>query len=401
MPKVLIFTGAPEPDWSSAGFILAPGPTPAFPSTSPPSPPSIPSPLPSAPSWRSLPLHRQPLKTGFSQPHGLPSDFPAPAHFFSLSLSFASKQQDITAITASQPLSQDQLLSQFYDHSLALHHDLASSQLPPPPTPSRSGGTPTQGEHADSFDTTAEAGDSFVTETTDSFLDATTTTTIIATPSARPALVTSHRLTDLRDVPPAPDLLRLAPQTLTVNLIAGVISVSEPRPVTTRWGNELSLVEVLVGDDTSAGFGVTFWLPPNGGSGSGNGNGNGNAGGSDPSTPARLRRQDVVLLQNVALHAFRDKVYGQSLRKGLTRTTVLYRRKLAEDDEGGYYRRRDLDAVDDAAAGDGGEEETHPQLVKTKKVWEWVLRFVGGEERPNAKGKKKKRGWDAPPDDTQ
>ncbi|TIC95693.1 hypothetical protein CH35J_007963 [Colletotrichum higginsianum] len=392
MPKVLIFTGAPEPDWSSPDLIPAPGPTPASPSTSP-------QPPPSAPSWRSLPLHRQPLTTGFSQPHGLPSDFPAPAHFFSLSLSFALQQQDITATTASQPSSQDQLLSQFYDHSLALHHDLASSQLPPPPTPSRSGGAPTQGQHADSFDTTA--GDSFVSETTDSFLDNNTTTTIIATPSARPALVTSHRLTDLRDVPPAPDLLRLAPQTVTVNLIAGVISVSEPRPIRTRWGNELSLVEVLVGDDTRAGFGVTFWLPPDGGNGSGNGNGN--AGGSDPSTPARLRRQDVVLLQNVALHAFRGKVYGQSLRKGLTRTTVLYRRKLAEDDEGGYYRRRDLDAADDAAGDDNGggsSEETHPQLVKTKRVWEWVLRFVGGEERPNTKGKKK-RGWDAPPDDTQ
>ncbi|KAK1970740.1 hypothetical protein LY78DRAFT_652626 [Colletotrichum sublineola] len=381
MPRVIIFTGAPEADWSSPDLLLsssssAPGPAPTSHSTS--TPPAAP------PAWRSLPLHRRQLITGFSQPHGLPSDFLPPAHFFSLSLD-ADSQQDTTD-GASQ-----ELLSQFYNHSLALHHDLASSQLPPPPTPPHpdtpgAGGCcrrvlppSTAGQHTVSFDATAT--DSFISETTDSFQD---TTADLTSSGARPPPVTApphQQLSDLKDIPAGPDLLRLAPQTVTVNLIAGVISVSEPRGVTTRWGNELSLVEVLIGDDTRAGFGVTFWLPSGGGVR--------NAG----TTPMRLRRQDVVLLQNVALHVFRGKVYGQSLRKGLTRTTVLYRRKLGDDDddEGGYYRRRDLEA--------GGREGAHPQLVKTKRVWEWVLRFVGGEERTSAKGKK--RGWNAPPDDTQ
>ncbi|KZL64358.1 hypothetical protein CI238_03813 [Colletotrichum incanum] len=370
MPRVLIFTGAPEADWSSPDLLLPSASVPAATPTSHSHSTSTPA---AAPAWRSLTLHRQPLVTGFSQPHGLPSDFLPPAHFFSLSLNADSEQN--TTAGASQ-----ELLSHFYDQSLALHHDLASSQLPPPPTPSPpdAPGTSrvlsTAGQQTESFNTTAT--DSFVTETTDSFQD---TTANLTTSSARPPLVTSHHLSDLEDIPAGPDLLRLAPQTVTVNLIVGIISVSEPRGVKTRWGNELSLVEVLVGDETRAGFGVTFWLPPNGG------------GRRDPSMPTQLRRQDVVLLQNVALHVFRGKVYGQSLRKGLTRTTVLYRRKLGEDDEGGYYRRRDLEAE--------RREGTHPQLVKTKRVWEWVLKFVGGEERTHTKGKK--RGWDAPPDDTQ
>ncbi|KAK1975020.1 hypothetical protein LZ30DRAFT_786595 [Colletotrichum cereale] len=368
MPRVLIFTGAPEADWSSPDLLL---PSSASASAPAPAPTSHLTSTPGAPAWRSLPLQRRPLVTGFSQPHGLPSDFLPPAHFFSLSLD-ADSQRDTTAAGASQ-----QLLSQFYDHSLALHHDLVSSQLPPPPTPSRGVPPSTAEEHTASLDATAT--DSFVSETTDSFQN--TTADLTGASSTRPPPVTAphQHLSDLKDIPPGPNLLRLAPQTVTVNLIAGVISVSEPRGVTTRWGNELSLVEVLIGDETRAGFGVTFWLP--------------SVGKHAGTTPMRLRRQDVVLLQNVALHVFRGKVYGQSLRKGLTRTTVLYRRKLGDDDEeeGGYYRRRDLET-------DGGEG-AHQQLVKTKRVWEWVLRFVGGEERSGAKGKK--RGWDAPPDDTQ
>lgn len=113
-----------------------------------------------------------------------------------------------------------------------------------------------------------------------------------------------------------------------------------------------------------------------------------------------------MLLQNVALHVFRGKVYGQSLRKGLTRTTVLYRRKLGEGDEGGYYRPRDLERAATAGGGGDGDGEpstVHPQLVKTGRVWEWVMKFIGGgdgEEKTTAKGVVR-RGWDALPDDTQ
>ncbi|KAK1634486.1 hypothetical protein BDP81DRAFT_451682 [Colletotrichum phormii] len=433
MPNVLIFAGAPEADWSSPDSLLLfapPAPSPINLSPAPTSTTSSPTSTPATqnataanttttalPSWRSLPLHHKPLTTGYSQPHGLPSNFLPPSHFFSLARDVHTQEtttnnnnnnnnnnDDTTTTTDSQ----DNLLSQqFYNHSLALHHDLASSQLPHPPSASQP-----PPKHTDtSFNTTTSS--SFVTETTDSFED-TTTADLSTSTTPPPPLQTSHHLSDLEDIPPGPSLLALAPQTVTVNLIAGIISVSTPRAVTTRWGNELSLVEVLLGDETRAGFGVTFWLPsmppPPAAAAKSTGKTGVTAAGG-PTSPANLRRQDVVLLQNVALHVFKGKVYGQSLRKGLTRTTVLYRRKLGEGDEGGYYRPRDLERSiitgDGGGGGEGGDGEpttVHPQLVKTRKVWEWVMRFVGGgggeEQRTTARGIVR-RGWDALPDDTQ
>lgn len=413
MPKVIIFAGAPEADWSSPDSLLLFSGPPALPAPTSTSTSTSSSTLAPAtqnanttttalPSWRSLPLHHKPLTTGYSQPHGLPTNFLPPAHFFSLSWDVHQETtNNDTTITTTD--SQDPLSQQFYNHSLALHHDLASSQLPAPPSSSQ---PPPSSRHRDntSFNTTAT--DSFITETTDSFEDTTADlSTSLSTP--RPPLLTStHHLSDLEDIPPAPSLLRLAPQTVTVNLIAGVISVSTPRSVTTRWGNELSLVEVLLGDDTRAGFGVTFWLPAMPPPPPAAVKNTGKPASADPTSPANLRRQDVVLLQNVALHVFRGKVYGQSLRKGLTRTTVLYRRKLGEGDEGGYYRPRDLERAATAGGGGDGDGEpstVHPQLVKTGRVWEWVMKFIGGgdgEEKTTAKGVVR-RGWDALPDDTQ
>ncbi|KXH38739.1 hypothetical protein CSAL01_03064 [Colletotrichum salicis] len=273
MPKVLIFAGAPEADWSSPDSLLLsapPAPSPINVSPAPTSTTSSPTSTPATqnataanttttalPSWRSLPLHHKPLTTGYSQPHSLPSNFLPPAHFFSLARDVHT--QDTTTNTNNNDTtttitdSQDNLLSQqFYNHSLALHHDLASSQLPLPPSASQP-----PPKHTDtSFNTTTSS--SFITETTDSLED---TAADLSTSTTPPPLQTSHHLSDLEDIPPAPSLLALAPQTVTVNLIAGVISVSIPRAVTTRWGNELSLVEVLIGDETRAGFGVTFWLP--------------------------------------------------------------------------------------------------------------------------------------------
>ncbi|KAF6830694.1 hypothetical protein CPLU01_07151 [Colletotrichum plurivorum] len=340
MPRILIFAGAPEADWSSPGL----------------PPVSTPAPAASAPAWRSLPLHRGALKTGFSQHQGLPASFVQPAHFFTLSGEVDSQQS-----TASS----QELLTRFYDHSLALHRNLPSSQLP---LPSQSIETTETDSFADTTVADTTLGDSFGDEDED--------TTVI-----RPPLAMSHHLSDIEDIPPAPELLRLAPQTVTVNLVAGVISISPARSITTRWGTELSLVEVLLGDDTRAGFAVTFWIPTTTTTTT-----RPSAPGSATILPSELQRQDVVLLQNVALHVFRGKVYGQSLRRGLTRTTLLYRR----DGGGvGHYRRKDLES---------SRPEVHPQLVKTRKVWEWVLRFVGGEERPRAGGGRKK-GWDLPPDD--
>ncbi|KAM0331553.1 hypothetical protein ACHAQA_003231 [Verticillium albo-atrum] len=300
-------------------------------------------PLPEEPtssiaSWRSLPLTRQRLETGLSQLHAYP-DAPAfqpDANFFTTTTSFTT-----TSSADSQGLA-----SQFYDHSLAHHTALPSS---PPSAP-------------------APAPD----ETT-SFLT-TSTTSFASNPPAPPPQQTPH-LSDLEDIPPAPSLLALHPQTVTINLIAGVIAAPPPRPVRTRYGKTMLLLELLLADDTRAGFAVTFWLADDA---------------EGAASPLRgLRRQDVVLLRDVALNVFRGKVYGQSLRRGRTKVSLLYRRKLEGDVDGGYYSEGDLRG--------GG----HPQVDKVRKVRDWMLRFVGGQDEPGGDKRGGKRGWDRPPDDTQ
>jgi hypothetical protein len=167
---------------------------------------------------------------------------------------------------------------------------------------------------------------------------------------------------------------------MTVNIIVGVISIAQPRIVRTRWGTTKSLVELLVGDETRSGFTVTFWL-------------------SFESTDAdemlqSLRRQDIVLLRNVALSVFMKKVHGHSLRKGHTKIHLLHRRRIDKDDQGGLYSMKEVSS----------RKGTHPQLIKTRRVWEWLLYFVG--DGGTSLGKRKHNGkpirrWDLPPEDTQ
>ncbi|KPM35531.1 hypothetical protein AK830_g11048 [Neonectria ditissima] len=292
-----------------------------------------PKPQPSSEvAWRPLPLTRRPLHTGFSQTHDV-SDLllPARPEFFTTA--------DVSFDEKAGPLDEaaNQVLSQFFDHSLAVHNTVPSSQL-------------------ESFDETSVTDTSFMT------------TSSTDQPGACPAPVPCH-LSDLEDIPSARRIQALHPQTVTLNLLVGVLSIAQPRTVTTRWGRVLALVEVLVGDETKSGFGVTFWLS------------------SDNATETQVRslkRQDVVLMQNVALHVFRGKVYGQSLRKGMTKVNLLWRR-----DGSGHYSTRDL-----AKRG-----QAHPQLKKTRTVKDWVLKFVGGE--PVAKTRATRKSWDRPPDDTQ
>ncbi|KAG8671630.1 hypothetical protein FPOAC2_04978 [Fusarium poae] len=294
--------------------------------------------------WRSLPLKRKPLHTVFSQTHDVSVNLVNQSEFFTTA--------DVSFKEQSQPFEVDgdgdgdaeTTLSQFYDHSLALHNPVPSSQL-------------------DSFQETTFEETSF---------EGTSLMTTLAVEGAVDTTesVTSH-LSDLEDIPPAPKILALHPQTITLNIIAGIISIAQPRTVTTRWGRTLSLIEILLGDETKTGFAVTFWLEES------------NAASAKISC---LRRQDVVLMQNVALHVFQNKVYGQSLRRGMTKVSLLWRR-----DGSGLYSTRDLSK----------RGQMRPQLQKAKKVKDWVLRFVGAAAGIKTRASKARLSWDRPPDDTQ
>lgn len=293
--------------------------------------------------WRSVPLNRRPLHTGLSQNHSiLDGSFQAHRDFFTTA--------DVLSADETRSFGGDDdggaLLTQFCEESLAAHNLMPSSQI-----------------GSISMDTTEDTI-SFMTTSTNgvSLQDRT---------NPLPLPVPSH-LSDLEDVPSASRILALSPQTVTLNLIVAVISIAQPRTITTRWGTTLSLVEVLVGDETKSGFAVSFWLS------------------NDQATTSqvsKLRRQDVVLMENVALHVFRGKVYGQSLRKNLTRVNLLWR-----SEGGGYYHNRDL--ARRAAA-------KHPQQEKTRLVKDWVLHFVGRDVGATTRKRASRKSWDLPPDDTQ
>ncbi|OTA62404.1 hypothetical protein K449DRAFT_434068 [Hypoxylon sp. EC38] len=362
--RILILAGAPENhklDWTESNLLnqfLDPIATFASlddPSTSAATTTVLGSSLDVA-LWRSVPLEKAALPTGFSQLHQVGQDYHGDERFFvALTASFESA----SSLTGYSGISQE-ILDRFYDHSLAVHDDIPSSQLP-----------------TLSFST----DESSLLNTTEERSTQDSTQNNKPTPPYQPLAAQSAHLSDLEDVPSAAYLQSISPQTMTVNLIVGIISIAEPRTVKTRWGSTKSLIELLVGDETKSGFSVTFWLTPE-------------LNESSSKILRELRRQDIVLLRNVALSVFMKKVHGYSLRKGLTKVDLLNRRKLDKDDRGGLYSMKDVSS----------KKPAHPQLLKTRRVREWVMNFVGGGG--TALGKRKQNGkpmrtWDMPPEDTQ
>ncbi|KAI0129456.1 hypothetical protein BJ170DRAFT_273420 [Xylariales sp. AK1849] len=323
--------------------------------------------------WRSIPLERTRLPTGFSQVHELDRDFRGTPEFYTtLTRPFGATPETRPGGEESQ-----RLLEEFYHHSLRVHVEIPSSQLP----------TSSLSTNESSFLTTSlsNSGPSFPST---SFSDGRSADirTSLSRADRTLELGTSH-LSDLEDLPNAAYLHSISPQTMSVNLIVGVISIAEPRTIKTRWGATKSLVELIVGDETKAGFSITFWL-------SSDAAGKGNAEDSPDHSLRTLRRQDIVLLQNVGLSDFNKTVHGHSLRKNLTKINILYRRKLDDEDIGGFYSTKDLTA----------NKHAHPQLSKTRRVREWVLKFVGGDYVQLGKRKeegKAVRSWELPPEDTQ
>ncbi|KAM3498480.1 hypothetical protein MY10362_008201 [Beauveria mimosiformis] len=321
--------------------------------------------------WRLVTLHRKPLHTGFSLTYSFLTrsfhgDHQDGGFFCPSSLTSSSLYDGSEGLRVEQD---EAVLSEFCEQSLAIHRSLSSSQL--------------QYDDANTTTTTT------TTATATSFLDETSFLSSLTTPTAgghqrppAPNIPPAAHLSDLEDVPSAKHVISLQPQTITLNMIVGILSIAQPRSVTTRWGTTLSLVEVLLGDDTKSGFAVTFWLAREAM----------RAGGGECVLlgGGGLRRQDVVLLQNVALHVFRGKVYGQSLRRGQTKVHLLWSKRV---DARACYSSRALNAAGD----DAGVE--NPQIAKTRLVRDWVIRFVGAD--PEVKGRNKDDVWDRPPDDTQ
>lgn len=266
----------------------------------------------------------------------------------------------------------DLVLSQFYDHSFAVHE---TSEISLPMSFSQNSSLQESGLWVDSTMTSSASGFSSKQDS-----------------SGQPSFIPIQgQVGDLQDIPSASYLRSIVPQTMTVNLIVGIITIHPPRRVITwQWKREVDIVEMVVGDETRSGFGVTFWVPPESGHTDNNNSNNDGLGRS----LAGLRPRDIVLLRMVGLSSFRERVYGQSLRKGVTQIDLLHRQRLDATDAGGIYGlRRLLDT------GRDGEDLV---VVKARRVREWIQRFVlapepaGGDEAGGIH--RMKRGQTLPPD---
>ncbi|KAJ8064803.1 hypothetical protein OCU04_007113 [Sclerotinia nivalis] len=318
------------------------------------------------PDWRELPLERKHLTTGVSQDHAFQPFYGGAGHvldFFSAT-TFLSQSQ---GYSQSQSLNYDtylsindenldrepvdEIISHFYEHSYAIH-DIPSSQIAP---------------HDSLTSSNTDAGTSF--STSNSIYDS---QSIFPQSGENVQVPVAGHLTNLKDMPHAQYLSSIHPQTMTVNLIVGIISISEPRAIATRRGGDVSLVEILVGDETKSGFSINFWLSGKGKE-------------EVKEVLENLRVQDIVLMKNVALGSFRGKVHGQSLRKDMTKAWLMYREKIDRNDVGGCYGKRDLEG-----------KELDMQLTKVKRVRDWVVSFVGVAAAPR-RGVKRIR-EELPPD---
>lgn len=164
-------------------------------------------------------------------------------------------------------------------------------------------------------------------------------------------------ITDLKAIPTTSHIQAIVPQTKTVNLLAGVVTVSQPRTVSLRRDKDrtMEILELLLGDETSAGFSVSFWLVPLDES---QDTGLGKKAAPEDlalrETLKGLRSGDVVALGNVALSCFRGVVYGQSMNRKVMRNSTWVA-KISEEAK-----------IEGELGG------------KVDRVREWAVQFVGG-----------------------
>lgn len=338
------------------------------------------SPSVARPAWRNLPFKVEHLPSGLTQLAQLGDNAEGETQETNKETSFLtvtdiSVLSDATNDCLSQNIqssgsNDDDALTQFYEHSYAVHEELPTSNV----------------FSLDMSNENSTFPNDVLERSSVKVRDAEHITQKAAQGKPR-----SLNITNLRNIPNPSVLQGLGASTMTVDLVVGILAISPRRLIKTKkYSRLVELVEMTVADDTKSGFGITIWLPVM------------------QSNSTRIpqedalrsgvtgsRPQDIVLARNIALDAFRGKVYGQSLRKGITKLDLLYRRTVDSHDEPGAYSWEELDSgIDD------------PQLIKVKRVREWVMSFVGGDwGRPVNNDEKMnrscQRGQPALPADTQ
>lgn len=245
----------------------------------------------------------------------------------------------------------------FLDHSFAVLADLQSSQL----APQLSG----QFDEESTFITES----SVLSTAPDDSTFLTGEVSIIPTtysPTLRQARRFAGPVLSIQAIPNADYLNHLQPQTMTVNLIVGVISSPTVRTVKVRRGNyDMEIIEFLVGDDTKAGFSISSWhTPPES-----------QQKGEDVlrKTLLALRPCDIILVERLALCSFRALVFGQCLNKRFTKSlTVLSTLVRVREDRNSSPDRDQYPGLSPGV------------LSKVKRVKDWVTSFIGPTGMPRA-----------------
>ena len=310
------------------------------------------------PAWRLLHLTLSHLPTGLTQ-RGQPDRAPDIGIPTTHNNDCITAWQNLISTDAGADLNEIGSLpadvTGLWEHSLIVHDEVPSSQLLEPQNSSGTLGS----VYSQEYSSESEDRNALRYEN----------------PSVRTHLERLY-ISDLVDMPNVSYLRSINPQTMTVNLVVGIISVSHPRRIQTRRGRRLvDLVELVVGDNTASGFGINIWLPvlPSAQDTDRTRDIDGWDSKGLQHRVTTLRPRDIILTSRVALSSFRGVVYGQSLRKGMTTIDLLHRQAVSTDDESGPYSTWE----------DGGRKgEISEQQSKVEKTSNWVLQFVAGPRVP-------------------
>ncbi|KAF1977324.1 hypothetical protein BU23DRAFT_550654 [Bimuria novae-zelandiae CBS 107.79] len=251
--------------------------------------------------WRHVTSKDQRLRSEWSQPYLPTGGF----HESDTEVSFAvpgvgasldANEDDTTILDTTATFEETSFgEEEFVHHSLIFHDSLLSSQI-------ASVGASNHMTTSQSFLSTSMDSTSGIDM--NSFQNSNSDGPILQVP-------TTLKLTTLGALPSAAHLRRIYPQTPTPNILCVLTAAPEDREVFVKKGGyRMRLREITVADDTKSGFKVSFWQKPSNGSESQN---------ALSYALQRVKAGDILLLRNIALNAFRDDVYGQSLNLSITR----------------------------------------------------------------------------------
>ena len=249
----------------------------------------------------------------------------------------------------------------FLSHSFAVLDNLQSSQIEPTDN--------TLGEE----ETTLLTTNSFMTQSSLSDSDFSTFDNTVTRTPGKQLMTVSGPIASIKSLPSASHLVALRPQTITRNLIVGIIAISPAKTVTVRRGHyEMDVIEMTVGDETKAGFTISTWLSPET---------------SDQASVVRdmrramrrLKTGDVVVIERLSLSVFRDQVFGQSLNwrttKNVTKFNVV-----------------DRDAIEQARVASASQAVASTIVDKVQRVRDWVDSFIGPSRKRQLENEDMRKG---------